>query len=94
MYAAPVNGRMVLVCSGMPFWSPNIQKALNTNGARLGIRFAQGTGFKTLGGLKDYLFFDETSGEIIAEGYFTTDWKLTDDVTKKIKDSGVVKVNR
>ena len=94
VYAAPVNGRMVLVCSGMPFWSPNIQKALNANGARQGIRFTQGTGFKTLGGLKDYLFFDETSGEIIAEGYFTTDWKLTDDITKKIKDSGVVKVNR
>ncbi len=92
VYGYPVNGKMVVVVSGIPFWTsgpvqPGAAPAANRG--RSGIRFAGGEGAKGLAGMGDFLLFKETNDQVISEGYFNTDWQLPADALQKIKDSGV-----
>lgn len=95
VYGYPVNGKMVVVVSGIPFWTsrpvqPGTPPAANRG--RGGIRFAGGEGAKALAGLGDFLLFKETNDQVITEGYFDNEWQLPADARQKIKDSGVAEV--
>ncbi len=95
VYGYPVNGKLVVVISGIPFWTskpmqPGAPPAADRG--RRGIRFAGGEGAKGLAGMGDYLLFKETNDQVISEGYFDNDWKLPADALQKMKASGVVEV--
>jgi predicted esterase len=95
VYGFPVNGKMVVVVSGIPFWTTRPMPQGQASAAagdrnRMRIRFASGTGMKASMGLKDFLLFKETNDQVISEGYFDNDWKLPVEALQKIKESGVV----
>ncbi len=95
VYGYPVNDKLVVVISGIPFWTsrpvqPGASPAASRG--RSGIRFAGGEGAKGLAGMGDFLLFKETNDQVISEGYFNTDWQLPVDAMQKIKDSGAVEV--
>jgi hypothetical protein len=97
VYGYPVNGKMVVVVSGIPFWTtrpPGQGQASAPTGDRnrMRIRFASGTGMKAAMGLQDFLLFKETNDQVISEGYFDNDWKLPAEELSKLKGSGVVEV--
>jgi hypothetical protein len=94
-YTFPVNGKMVVVVSGIPFWtSKPAQPGANpgSGSPRMRLRFATGSGLKALPGMKDFLLFKETNDQIISEGYFDNDWKLPAEAVQKMKVSGVVSI--
>lgn len=93
VYVYPVNGKLVVVISGIPFWTskpvqPGTPPA--SNRGRSGVRFAGGEGAKALAGMSDFFLFKETNDQVITEGFFNNDWQLPADALQKIKDSGVV----
>lgn len=95
VYNFPVNGKMVTVVSGIPFWTskpmqPGTGSGSGNSSPRMRLRFASGSGLKALPGLKDFLLFKETNDQVVAEGYFDNDWKLPADAMQKMKDSGTV----
>jgi enterochelin esterase-like enzyme len=99
VYGYPVNGKMVVVISGIPFWTTkSIQPGAAQspfppeNRTRTVIRFASGAGAKALMGMKDFLLFRETNDQVITEGYFDNDWKLPADAAKTMKESGIVNI--
>jgi hypothetical protein len=95
VYGYPVNGKMVVVVSGIPFWTSRpVQPgaAPAGNRGRSGIRFAGGEGAKGLAGMGDFLLFKETNDQVISEGYFNNDWQLPADAMQKMKASGAVEI--
>lgn len=92
VYGYPVNGNLVLIASGVPFWEYQGFSPDQTSGApRNLIRFATGDGAKALSGLKDYLFFDGKNKQIIANGFFDQEWRLREDDLHKFSETGVIK---
>jgi len=92
VFCYPVNGKMVVVVSGIPFWTSKPAQGAIPAGKkpRTNIRFATGEGMKALAGMKDFFLFRE--GQVLAEGYFDNDWKLPDEVIQQLKASGAVTV--
>ncbi len=100
VYSYPVNGKYIMVCSGVPFWtakpidwSTPPTEAENQRPVT-SITFSYGVGAKVLLGRKDFLLFKDTNDNVIAEGYFNHDWKIKEEDAKKIKDAGVVSIKR
>jgi hypothetical protein len=94
VYTIPFNGKLIVVVSGLPFWTskpfqPGAQAA--TASPRMRLRFASVSGLKALSGMKDFLLFKETNDQVISEGYFDNDWKLPAEALQKMKESGAVK---
>jgi len=94
-YLFPVNGKLVLIVSGIPFWTSRPaqpgQPVSSTNARpRPRLRFATGEGCKALQGMSDFLLFKETNDQVIWEGYFDNDWKLPAEAVQKMKESGAV----
>lgn len=88
VYTYPVNGKMVVVASGIPFWKaktsptpPPTDPAVTR--ARTRISFGTGPGAKALASRMDYLLIGE-NGEVISEGYFDHDWQLPADAQQKM----------
>jgi len=88
VYTYPVNGKMVVVASGVPFWkakatpSPTPADPVSAR-ARTRISFGTGPGAKSLAGRMDFLLFTE-EGEVISEGYFDHDWQLPAEARQKL----------
>ena len=81
MYIFPIEGRYVVVSSGLPWW---------TGAEMTGFRFlppAQGL----LSNLKDYIFFKGSAKNVLSEGYFNENWRLPETAVPAFKESGVVK---
>lgn len=94
VYGYPVNGNLVVIASGIPFWTyKGFSPDQTTGGPRTRIRFATGDGAKALSELKDYLFFDGKNKQVIADGFFDQEWKLGEDDLRKFRDTGVVDMN-
>jgi hypothetical protein len=87
---------MVIVVSGIPFWTTRpIQPGATPpppadNKARPRIRFASGPGVKALMEMKDFLLFKDTNDQVISEGFFDNNWKLPANAAKSMKDSGAI----
>jgi hypothetical protein len=95
VYGYPVNGNLVLIASGIPFWTYNSFSPDQTPEApRTRIRFATGDGAKALSGLKDYLFFDGKNKQVITDGFFDREWKLREDDLQKFRQAGVIRFNQ
>lgn len=78
-YIYPVNGHYVAVSSGLPWWTGSNEQ---------NYRFPPS--FVNVPDFKDYILFKETTRNVIADGYFNENWKLTGNEAQKLKESGVV----
>ncbi|MCE6991589.1 alpha/beta hydrolase-fold protein [Dyadobacter sp. CY323] len=83
-YVFPVEKHYVAISSGLPWWA----------GAE-----DQGYPFlpvmhRKLSEYKDVLFFKDSSRNIIGEGYFGHDWKLSEDLKAKLAASGAVSITK
>jgi hypothetical protein len=95
VYGFPVNGKMVILASGIPFWTakpvqPGTPPPPAADRTRARFQFVTGSGAKVLSGMKDFLLFKETNDQVISEGYFDNDWKLPADAMNAMKASGTV----
>jgi predicted esterase len=93
VYGYPVNGKMVVIISGIPFWTsgptPRGQATAGDRN-RMRISFAAGDGMKAAMGLKDFFLFKETNDQVVSEGYFNNEWKLPAETLQQLKSLGVV----
>jgi enterochelin esterase-like enzyme len=85
VYVYPVNGRYVVINSGLPWWTRADQmKSPAWNFTPKQYRIAQGFG--------DYILFRGGLDHVVAEGTFDAHWKLPSEAAAKLADSGVVKL--
>lgn len=84
IYVVPMNGRYVVVNSGLPWWT-----STKPNSGR----FVPST-LQSLGGIKDFMLFQGGNDAKISEGFFDDNWKTPEDDKKTITASGVVTVKR
>jgi len=93
VYVFPIDGRYIVVSSGLPWWTapppPAAGAAPATPPARRGFGFMPGTA-SVLMGLKDYVLFKESLANIVAEGRFDLDWRIPGGDAEKMKSSGAV----
>jgi hypothetical protein len=78
LYVYPVGSRYVVIQSGTPWW---ITKETS--------RFGPPLPFQFLGNYKDYVFYQGSSDNVLADGYFTDSWTLTEEQKKKLTESGI-----
>ncbi len=86
IFVAPVDGRYVVIDSGLPWWSGAEQAG------RPGVRAAGGAPFAVLYGLGDFVLFKGSLAKVVAEGRFDRDWKLPPDAARKMAATGAVKI--
>ncbi|NUO84340.1 phospholipase, partial [candidate division KSB1 bacterium] len=90
VYVFPSDGHYVLVNSGLPWWTMSAAPAANANSPRR-------RGFRPLFGppgmlmdLQDYVLFQGSLENIIAEGRFDRNWRVPAAEAEKMKATGVV----
>lgn len=79
-YVFPIDGHYVAISSGIPWW---------TGQSAQGFRWMPAAALR-LQDFKDFMFFKETSTNLIAEGYFTNQWKVDATTSKKLTENGVI----
>jgi poly(3-hydroxybutyrate) depolymerase len=84
LYVFPVDNHYVAVNSGLPWWTGVVDE---------GFPFVPAT-HRNLSSFKDLLFFKDSSKNIIADGYFTQDWKLSEPVLMPLTKSGVITITK
>jgi hypothetical protein len=88
-YVFPLNNHYVIVNSGLPWWTPKIPK----NDQQAGMRMAfMNTTIDALRDYRDFVLFKNTPDEIISQGAFDNDWKVSAEESARLKASGVVSV--
>ncbi len=83
IYVAPVGNRLVLVDSGLPWWS-GAEYA-----KRPGFSFI-GTPYRTLLSFGDYILFKGSLENVVAEGRFDRNWRLPPTEGAKMRASSAV----
>lgn len=85
VFVAPVDGKYVVVNSGLPWWT-GMEDA-----QRPGLRFLRApyTALLTFG---DYILFKGSLGNVVAEGRFDNEWKLPAAERAKIEATGAVRI--
>ncbi len=78
LYVYPIGARYVVIQSGTPWW---VTKETS--------RFGTPLPFQFLMNYKDFILYGSSSDNVLADGYFTGSWKLTDDQKKKLAENGV-----
>ncbi len=86
VFIAPVDGKYVLVNSGLPWWTGQ------ENAKRPGLRFLRGAPYSVLGTMGDYILFKGTLANVIAEGRFDNEWKVPAADRAKLLESGAVAI--
>lgn len=82
IYVFPMNGRYVVVSSGLPWWiSTKPGQPTFTTLVR-----------QTIPGFKDFLLFKDGNDNKIAEGFFDQEWKLSSADKSLLANSGAVQV--
>jgi predicted esterase len=89
-YIFPIDGQYVVVCSGLPWWTPTPPPPAGA--ARRG-GFAAGTALG-LNAFQDFILFKDSPATPVAEGRFDADWRLSATDAEKLAASGVVQVRR
>jgi len=86
LFIAPVGKHYALVSSGLPWWT-------GADEARppVGISFAPPQ-FRLLQTFGDYILFEGSLANVVAEGRFDRDWKLPPDAAAKIAATGTVSI--
>ena len=84
LYIFPIENHYVTVSSGLPWWSGAVDQGLPF------VPVAQ----RSLPEFKDILFFKGSSKNIIADGYFSQDWKIPSTVLATLNSSGAVTINK
>lgn len=84
LYVFPVAKHYVVISSGLPWWAGVEDK---------GFPFVPAT-HRGLTEFKDLLLFKNSSKNIISEGYFTQDWKLSEPVLTPLINSGVISITK
>ncbi len=84
VFIAPVNGKYVLVNSGLPWWTGQEQAK------RPGLRFLRGAPYSILASFPDYILFKGSLGNVVAEGRFDNSWKVPAAERAKLAESGAV----
>jgi hypothetical protein len=85
VYVYPVDGRYVVVSSGLPWWTRLDQAK------RPGLPFIAAP-YRTLQSFGDYIVFKGGIDDVIAEGRFDNQWKLPPGVAEKLRATGAVEV--
>lgn len=81
-YVFPVDGHYVAVSSGLPWWAGSQQR---------NYRFPPA--FADVPGLKDFVLFKGNIKNVVNDGYFDENWKLSEDELKEMKGAALVEVN-
>jgi poly(3-hydroxybutyrate) depolymerase len=77
IYVFPVDGHYVVVNSGLPWWTNPLAPTPQPS-------------YTVLGGFKDFVLFRDAVSNVVSDGYFTDDWKLKEEDSKKLTAGGVV----
>jgi hypothetical protein len=85
VFVAPMDGKYVLVNSGLPWWTGQ------ETAKRPGLRFLRAP-YAVLLTLPDYIVFKGTLGNVVAEGRFDNDWKVPAADRVKLEATGAVVV--
>jgi pimeloyl-ACP methyl ester carboxylesterase len=85
VFVAPLDGRYVVVSSGLPWWTGAAESQ------RGSLRFLP-PAYRVLQSFPDFVLFKGTLNNVIAEGRFDRDWKVPPDAAEKMSATGAVKV--
>ncbi len=87
VFVAPVGDRLVLVNSGLPWWT-GADRA-----KRPGLRYLWSP-YQVLLSFGDFILFKGSLENVVAEGNFTRSWKVPPEAAEKMEATGAVKVLR
>ncbi len=87
VYCFPHNGNLVVVCSGLPFWT--FVREEDEQMPQTGSRFGGAKGAQALKGMKDFLLFENSNHNVISGGYFNHDWTLPQAAENRLKSNSV-----
>jgi acetyl esterase/lipase len=87
VYVYPVDGRYVVVSSGLPWWTRLDQAN------RPGLTFIAAP-YRTLASFGDYILFRGGLDHVIAEGRFDNNWRLPAEAAARLRASGAVEVRQ
>ncbi len=79
LYVFPVNEHLVTINSGLPWWN---------NSSEQNYRFPPA--FSEIPNLKDFVLFKGNVKNVLVDGYFDNDWRLSAEDEKKLGNNGVV----
>lgn len=82
-YVYPADGRYVLVASGLPWWTPGPSQD--------GLPFTNAVAALGLNGRPDYLLFEGSPENVVAQGRFDPEWRLAPEEAQRLSASGVVR---
>ncbi|WP_026630869.1 carboxylesterase family protein [Dyadobacter alkalitolerans] len=83
-YIFPVDKHYVAVSSGLPWWT----SADNKDAAFIS------PVHRRLPEFKDLFFFKDSSTNVIVDGNFSEDWKVTDEMKTKLSNSGAIMITK
>ncbi len=83
VFVAPIDGKYVVVNSGLPWWT-GLEQA-----QRPGLRFLRAP-YAALMSFGDYMLFKGSLANVVAEGRFDNDWKVPAADRPKLERSGAV----
>jgi len=86
VYIFPMSRRYMVVNSGLPWWTPPKEAK-----SHAGYAFS-GTKIEILKNWGDFILFRKTPDDVIIQGVFDNNWKLSSDAARELKESGVVSV--
>lgn len=78
-YVYPIDGHYIAVSSGLPWWA---------NSQSQNYRFPPS--LSEVPNLKDFVLFKNSIKEVVADGYFDNDWKLSADSKSKLSAGGAI----
>ncbi len=84
VFVYPVDGRYVVVNSGLPWWT-------GAENAKRGLRFLPSKA-QTLATFGDFILFKGSLENVVAEGRFDRHWKVPAEAAEKMKSTGTVTV--
>ncbi len=89
VYIFPVNGKYVLVNSGLPWWTPPATAAQGGGG----ISMLAGRG-SSLNAFPDFILFKDTPDNVISKGTFDNNWRIPEPERSRLEASGVVTLGK
>jgi hypothetical protein len=86
LFIAPAGKHYALVSSGLPWWT-GAEEA-----KRGGYPFAPQS-YRVLSTFGDYVLFKGSLAEVVAEGRFDRNWKVTPEAARKMQATGTVTIH-
>lgn len=84
-----MNGKYVLVNSGLPWWTPPATAAQGGGG----ISMLAGRG-SSLNAFPDFILFKDTPDNVISKGTFDNNWRIPEPERSRLEASGVVTLGK